>query len=248
MQNNYQALVVPRLIDMLDQCKNIRIHHGCGINRIHHWCSVGTEKSQPEGPPFQWETRLAEFPTERWTRGLGFFWNHWTPMIDSFSHIPRPYGTVLCNICWWRQWGRCKQSMTRAIQINLKQRINSALNVNKRLFHQNGFTRTSLSVTVTRVSNFVEENVCVCVFVVFFFIVKAPLPGAFSHALSNRLNMSIAMHSTCSKHWIKVLSKNAQFYLKADLNRWKINIELFLNNSTFVFEGIQSCAKNVISH
>ena len=48
----------------------------CQINRIHHWCSVGTEKSQPEGPPFQWETRLAEFPTERWTRGLGFFWNH----------------------------------------------------------------------------------------------------------------------------------------------------------------------------
>ena len=45
----------------------------CKINRIHHWCSVGTEKSQPEGPPFQWETRLAEFPTEQWTRGLGFF-------------------------------------------------------------------------------------------------------------------------------------------------------------------------------
>ena len=45
----------------------------CEINRIHHWCSVGTEKSQPEGPPFQWETRLAEFPTEGWTRGLGFF-------------------------------------------------------------------------------------------------------------------------------------------------------------------------------
>ena len=57
-------------------------------DRIHHWCSVGTEKSQPEGPPFQWETRLAQFPTERWTRGLGSFWNHWTPMIDSFSHIP----------------------------------------------------------------------------------------------------------------------------------------------------------------
>ena len=87
----------------------------CEINRIHHWCSVGTEQSQTEGPPFQWETRLAEFPTERWTRGLGFFWNHWTPMIDSFSHIPRPYGTVLCNICWWRHWGRCLQSMTRAV-------------------------------------------------------------------------------------------------------------------------------------
>ena len=90
----------------------------CEINRIDHWCSVGTEKSQPEGPPFQWETRLAEFPTERWTRGLGFFWSHWTSMIDSFSHIPRPYGTVLCNFCWWRHWGRCLQSM----------RINSALN------------------------------------------------------------------------------------------------------------------------
>ena len=32
--------------------------------------------------------------------------------------------------------------------------------MNKWLFHQNGFTRTSLSATVTRVSNFVEENVC----------------------------------------------------------------------------------------
>ena len=39
----------------------------CEINRIHYWCPVGTEKSLPEGPPFQWETRLAEFPTERWT-------------------------------------------------------------------------------------------------------------------------------------------------------------------------------------
>ena len=34
--------------------------------------------------------------------------------------------------------------------------------MNKWLFHQNGLTRTSLSATVTRVSNFVEENVCVC--------------------------------------------------------------------------------------
>ena len=24
---------------------------------------MGAGKSQPEGPPFQWETRLAEFPT-----------------------------------------------------------------------------------------------------------------------------------------------------------------------------------------
>ena len=116
-------LVISRTPD-----QDFRCFYPCEINRIHHWCSVGTEKSQPEGPPFQWETRLAEFPTERWTRGLGFFWNHWTPMIDSFSHLPRPYGTVLCSICWWRHWDRCKQSMTRVKQINLKQRINSALN------------------------------------------------------------------------------------------------------------------------
>ena len=41
--------------------------------------------------------------------------------------------------------------------------------MNKWLFHQNGFTRTSLSATVTQVSNFVEENVCLFV----FYIVKA---------------------------------------------------------------------------
>ena len=45
-------------------------------NRIHHWCSVGTEKSQLEGPPFQWETKLAEFHTERWTPRVGIIWNH----------------------------------------------------------------------------------------------------------------------------------------------------------------------------
>ena len=50
-----------------------RLERVCEKNRIHHLCSVGTEKSQPEGPPFQWETRLAKFPTEWWTRGLGFF-------------------------------------------------------------------------------------------------------------------------------------------------------------------------------
>ena len=43
--------------------------------------------------------------------------------------------------------------------------------MNKWLFHQNGFTRTSLSATVTRVSNFVEENVCLFD----FYIVKAPV-------------------------------------------------------------------------
>ena len=53
--------------------------------------------------------------------------------------------------------------------------------MNKWLFHQNGFTRTSSSATVTRVSNFVDENVCVwCI----FYIVKAPRPGV-SHSMPN---------------------------------------------------------------
>ena len=80
----------------------------CEINRIHHWCSVRTGKSQPEG----WDVS-------------GTTENQWSVL---FSHIPRPYGTVLCNICWWRHWDRCLQSMTCAVQINLKRRINSALN------------------------------------------------------------------------------------------------------------------------
>ena len=44
--------------------------------------------------------------------------------------------------------------------------------MNKWILYQNGFTRTSLSATVTRVSNFAEKNVCACV----FDIVKAPVP------------------------------------------------------------------------
>ena len=41
-----------------------------------------------------------------------------------------------------------------------------------------------------------------------FYLAKAPRPGGFSlNAQHNRLNMPIAMHSACSKHWIKVVSK-----------------------------------------
>ena len=45
----------------------------CEINRIHHWCSVGTEKSQPEGPPFQWGTRLGIFLEPLITNDRFFF-------------------------------------------------------------------------------------------------------------------------------------------------------------------------------
>ena len=39
--------------------------------------------------------------------------------------------------------------------------------MNKWLFHQNGFTRTSISATEARVCNFVEENMCVFLFLFF---------------------------------------------------------------------------------
>ena len=71
---------------------------GCEINRIHYWCSVETEKSQPEGPPFKWEMRLVKFPNGRWAQGLGFLWNHWTVMIDSFFSYTNLYLETYCII------------------------------------------------------------------------------------------------------------------------------------------------------
>ena len=44
--------------------------------------------------------------------------------------------------------------------------------MNKWLFHQNGFTRTSLSATITGVSNFFEENMFL-----FFLHCQGPPPG-----------------------------------------------------------------------
>ena len=53
--------------------------------------------------------------------------------------------------------------------------------MNKWLFHQNGFKRTSLSATVTRVSNFVEE-MCVCGV---FLHRQGSQSGGFSHSMPN---------------------------------------------------------------
>ena len=79
--------------------------------------------------------------------------------------------------------------MTRAVQIKLKQRINSALNNEQMVLHQNGLERISLSATVTRVSNFVEENVCVLLFF------KAPLP--------------VPMHTRSSGPYVSSLSEKS---------------------------------------
>ena len=50
---------------------------------------MGTEKSQPEGPTFQRDTRLAEFfSTGAVNPRVGISCRHWKSMIDSFSHMP----------------------------------------------------------------------------------------------------------------------------------------------------------------
>ena len=60
----------------------------CEKKRIHHWCSVGTGKSQPEGPPFQWETRLRR--VSHWNGGPEG-WDFPVPLYTNdrfyFSHI-----------------------------------------------------------------------------------------------------------------------------------------------------------------
>ena len=70
--------------------------------------------------------------------------------------------------------------------------------MNKWVFHQNGFTRTSLSATVTRVSYFVEENVCVC--------------GVFT---SSRLPVPVDSVTQCPTQQVKYANRNALSMLKA---------------------------------
>ena len=66
--------------------------------------------------------------------------------------------------------------------------------MNKWLFHQNGFTRTSLSATVTRVSNFVDENECVC----FFTLSRLPvLVDSVTHCPTQQVKVC---QSQCTQH------------------------------------------------
>ena len=114
-----------------------RVRTVCVIYRIHHsiWCSVGAGK--PEGQLFQLETRLAEFPTECWARGLGLFWNHQTVMINHFSQITILHLVTYCRIfvddvteLMFTVNGRTVQMSTfcRPNYHNLKQQLNNSLN------------------------------------------------------------------------------------------------------------------------
>ena len=65
---------------------------GTGYERYGKWnpslVSSGDRKISTRGPTVPVGNEACRLSTEQWTRGLGFFWKHWTPMIDSFSHIP----------------------------------------------------------------------------------------------------------------------------------------------------------------
>ena len=87
---------LPALEKKIKQCDSLRAVSQTGrsvsnllrIKRIHHWCSVGTGKSQPEGPPFQWETRLRR--VSHWNGGPSG-WDFPVPLYTNdrfyFSHI-----------------------------------------------------------------------------------------------------------------------------------------------------------------
>ena len=63
-------------------------------------------------------------------------------------------------------------------------------------FNQNGFTRTSLSATVTRVSNFVQENVCVCG----VFLHRQGSPSRWIQSLYAKQNRLNICQSQCIQH------------------------------------------------
>ena len=50
----------------------------------------GSRKIPTLGSTVQWETRQASFPTGTVGHGLGFFYPHWTPMMDSI-YLTHPY-------------------------------------------------------------------------------------------------------------------------------------------------------------
>ena len=126
------------------------------INRIYHWCSVVTEKSQLNGGPDGWDfSRTTE---HQWSI-LFLIYHDRTVQCCILS-----VGDVT-EVDVYGQWRAPYKSTWNSEEI-------AHWTMNKWLFHQNGFTRISLSATVTRVSYFVEENV----FLLFFLQAPPPPP------------------------------------------------------------------------
>ena len=75
--------------------------------------------------------------------------------------------------------------------------------MNTWLFYQNGFTRTSLSATVTLVSNFGEENVCV------FFLHRQ---GSPSRCIQSRIAQQQVKYVNCNAlSMFKALNKGFKY-------------------------------------
>ena len=77
--------------------------------------------------------------------------------------------------------------------------------MNKWLFHQNGFTKVSLSATVTQVSNFVEENV-------FLLLHLQRSPSRCIQSLIAQQVNYVNRNALSKFKALNVFSKNAQFY------------------------------------
>ena len=91
--------------------------------------------------------------------------------------------------------------MTRGVQINLKQRINSALNKEQMVISSKWIYKNWLiSPTVARVSNFVEENVTVCLLCVF---------------TSSGLPVLVDSVTQCPTQQVKYVNRNALSMFKA---------------------------------
>ena len=82
----------------------------CELNRIHHWCSVGTENPNPRAHRYSGKRGLPSFPLNGGPDSILFLIYH-----DRTVQYCVSVGDVT-------------EVDVYSVQINLKQRINSALN------------------------------------------------------------------------------------------------------------------------
>ena len=112
--------------------------------------------------------------------------HHWC----SFSHIPMLIATVRYGTDSIISAGDVTESMTRAVQINLKQRINSAFN-NEQIVISSKWMYKNLLI------RHINSNKLFCWGKCFFFLHRQ---GSPSLCMPSTSNMPIAIHSACSKH------------------------------------------------
>ena len=75
----------------------------CEKNKIHHWCSVGTEKSQPEGPPSSGKRGLPSFPLNGGPEGWDFFGtteHQWSILFLIYHDRTVQYIHIITLVTW----------------------------------------------------------------------------------------------------------------------------------------------------